>query len=110
MIGKINQEVRGVPYCWGCHGSLAQFANRVEHGALAGNVCTRNDPRPDVVGVDCSSFVSAAWGLPTHFTTLAIRRSRRRSVPESFGPATPSTRRARTSCCFWALPPTARSR
>ena len=72
MIGKINQEVRGVPYCWGCHGSLAQFANRVEHGALAGNVCTRNDPRPDVVGVDCSSFVSAAWGLSTHFTTLAI--------------------------------------
>jgi hypothetical protein len=39
---------------------------------LAGNVCTHNDPRPDVTGVDCSAFVSAAWGLANHFTTAAI--------------------------------------
>jgi hypothetical protein len=39
---------------------------------LAGNVCTHNNPRPDVTGVDCSAFVSAAWGLSTHFTTAAI--------------------------------------
>jgi hypothetical protein len=72
LIGHANQDVRGVPYCWGCQGSLALFANRVQRGALAGNVCTRNNPRYDVVGVDCSSFVSAAWGLSTHFTTAAI--------------------------------------
>ena len=41
-------------------------------GMLAGNVCTHNDPRPDVTGVDCSAFVSAAWGLANHFTTAAI--------------------------------------
>jgi len=72
LQGKIGQQVRGVPYCWGCHGSLAQFRARVEHGTMAGNVCTRNAPRPDVAGVDCSAFVSAAWGLSVHYTTAAI--------------------------------------
>lgn len=72
LQGKVNQEVRGVPYCWGCHGSLANFRQRVEAGTLAGNVCTRNAPRTDVAGVDCSAFVSAAWGLSVHYTTAAI--------------------------------------
>jgi hypothetical protein len=72
LNGKLNQEVRGVPYCWGCHGSLATFRSRLERGALAGNWCTRNAPRTDVAGVDCSAFVSATWGLSTHFTTAAI--------------------------------------
>jgi len=72
LQGKVNQEVRGVPYCWGCHGSLANFRQRVEAGMMAGNVCTRNAPRSDVAGVDCSAFVSAAWGLSVHYTTAAI--------------------------------------
>jgi hypothetical protein len=72
LSGKLNQEVRGVPYCWGCHGSLNLFRARIAGGMLAGNVCTHNDPRPDVAGVDCSAFVSAAWGLANHFTTAAI--------------------------------------
>src|SRR5713226_8313568 len=72
LQGKVNQEVRGVPYCWGCHGSLANFRLRVEAGTMAGNVCTRNSPRTDVAGVDCSAFVSAAWGLSVHYTTAAI--------------------------------------
>lgn len=72
LQGKVNQEVRGVPYCWGCHGSLANFRLRIEAGTMAGNVCTRNAPRVDVAGVDCSAFVSAAWGLSVHYTTAAI--------------------------------------
>jgi len=72
LQGKVNQEVRGVPYCWGCHGSLANFRLRIEAGTMAGNVCTRNSPRIDVAGVDCSAFVSAAWGLSVHYTTAAI--------------------------------------
>jgi hypothetical protein len=72
LINKLNQEVRGVPYCWGCHGALHQFRAKIERGMMAGNVCTRNAPRTDVAGVDCSAFVSAAWGLATHFTTAAI--------------------------------------
>jgi hypothetical protein len=72
LSGKLDQEVRGVPYCWGCYNSLNQFRSRIASGMLAGNVCTHNDPRPDVAGVDCSAFVSAAWGLANHFTTAAI--------------------------------------
>jgi len=72
LIGRKDEIVRSVPYCWGCQGSLAQFVARVEKGALAGNVCTKNNVRFDVVGVDCSSFVSATWGLSSHFATSAI--------------------------------------
>jgi hypothetical protein len=72
LIGKLGQQVHGVPYCWGCHGSLGVIGEKLAQGALAGNVCTHDDPRTDVTGVDCSAFVSAAWGLSQHFTTAAI--------------------------------------
>lgn len=72
LRGKLGLEVRGIPYCWGCYGSLDQIRSGIEHGVLAGNICTHNAPRRDVVGVDCSAFVSATWGLATHFTTAAI--------------------------------------
>ncbi len=72
LVGKEGQTVRGVPYCWGCQGSVRQFVDRVQHGVLAGNVCTKDGIRPDTAGVDCSSFVSATWGLSTHFTTAVI--------------------------------------
>jgi hypothetical protein len=72
LNGKVNKEVVGVPYCWGCHGSLPIIAAMLNRGHLAGNVCTRNNPRAGVAGVDCSAFVSAAWGLSTHFSTIAI--------------------------------------
>jgi hypothetical protein len=72
LYGKLGQEVRGVPYCWGCHGSLEQIRTKIERGVLAGNICTHNAPRSDAAGVDCSAFVSATWGLATHYTTAAI--------------------------------------
>lgn len=72
LQGKMGQQVRGVPYCWGCHGSLANFRAQMDRGVKAGNVCTKNNPRGDVAGVDCSAFVSAAWGLSVHYTTAAI--------------------------------------
>lgn len=72
LQGKLGQQVRGVPYCWGCHGSLATFQAAMQRGVKAGNVCTKNSPRNDVAGVDCSAFVSAAWGLSVHYTTAAI--------------------------------------
>jgi hypothetical protein len=78
LHGKLGQEVRGIPYCWGCHGALGQIRDKITRGMLAGNVCTRDAPRPDTVGVDCSAFVSAAWGLATHFTTMAIPAIARR--------------------------------
>lgn len=72
LNGKLNQDVQGIPYCWGCMGNLEQIALGLNQGRRAGNICTRDDPRRDLVGVDCSSFVSTAWGLSSHFTTIAI--------------------------------------
>ena len=72
LSGKKGQEVRGVPYCWGCFGTVTQFMRRVEGGMLAGNICTKENPRRDTVGLDCSAFVSATWGLQRQYTTLAI--------------------------------------
>ena len=72
LSGKVGQEVRGVPYCWGCFGTILQFKRNVERGVLAGNICTKNDPRRDVAGVDCSAFVSACWGLSHQYTTQDI--------------------------------------
>jgi hypothetical protein len=72
LQGKLGQQVRGIPYCWGCHGSLDVIRSKIDRGVLAGNICTHNAPRSDATGVDCSAFVSAAWGLATHFTTAAI--------------------------------------
>jgi hypothetical protein len=72
LQGKVGQQVRGIPYCWGCYGSLDAIRSKIDHGVLAGNICTHNAPRNDAVGVDCSAFVSATWGLATHFTTAAI--------------------------------------
>jgi hypothetical protein len=72
LHGKAGQQVRGIPYCWGCFGSLDQILSKIDRGVLAGNICTHNAPRSDVVGVDCSAFVSACWGLAHQFTTSAI--------------------------------------
>jgi hypothetical protein len=72
MVGKMGQTVRGIPYCWGCQDSVRRFIEKIQHGTLAGNVCTKDGIRPDTAGVDCSSFVSSTWGLSTHFTTAVI--------------------------------------
>src|SRR5262249_60991913 len=67
-----TQTRRDVRYYWEftvCHENSRR---RVEAGTKAGNVCTRNSPRSDVAGLDCSAFVSAAWGLSVHYTTAAI--------------------------------------
>jgi hypothetical protein len=72
LNGALGHEVRGIPYCWGCQGSLTEILTEIDRGELAGNVCTHNTPRSGVVGVDCSAFVSAVWGLQTHFSTAAI--------------------------------------
>jgi hypothetical protein len=72
IIGKLGQTVKGIPYCWGCKTSPSDFLAGLEDGRMAGNVCTKSAPVRNVLGVDCSSFVSETWGLSTHVTTSAI--------------------------------------
>lgn len=61
---KLNRDVKGIPYCWGCKTSVDNFYEGLEKGLTAGNVCTRSAVRKKVMGVDCSAFVSEAWGWP----------------------------------------------
>lgn len=72
LVGKEGQVVKGVPYCWGCRTPLATFLGQLGSGQLAGNVCTRSDPQPGMIGVDCSSFVDEVWGLKDRVTTAAM--------------------------------------
>jgi hypothetical protein len=70
--GHLNGSLVGIPYCWGCKYSIDRFVSAIGNGKLAGNICTKEDPRTDAVGVDCSGFVSETWGLVGHFTTSKI--------------------------------------
>jgi cell wall-associated NlpC family hydrolase len=74
--GKSGQQVKGVPYCWGCSDSIAEFLEHVKTGArLAGQSCTCRDGhycvRKDATGVDCSGFVSQCW-KSAHKTTSSM--------------------------------------
>ncbi|KAB1122716.1 hypothetical protein [Neorhizobium galegae] len=72
IIGRVGQTVKGVPYCWGCKTPLESFSSELAKGRTAGNVCTKSAPQQRMVGVDCSAFVSDAWGLKMHVTTRGI--------------------------------------
>ncbi|MBB3354397.1 hypothetical protein FHT70_004349 [Rhizobium sp. BK049] len=87
LFGKRGQTVKGVPYCWGCKTPLEDFTNGVMDGQTAGNVCTKSAPQTNILGVDCSGFVSEAWGLKMHVSTRAIPSiTRRLSDPWSLQP------------------------
>ena len=51
---------------------LSKSAARLSTACSPGTYAPHNAPRTDTAGVDCSAFVSAAWGLATHFTTAVI--------------------------------------
>lgn len=60
----------GLPYNWGGYQTLLDFDERIKQGQAAG-------AQPDdgildcTAGVDCSGFVSRAWGVG-HFTTSSL--------------------------------------
>jgi hypothetical protein len=65
----IGQTVGPMPYWWGGDDTPQSFLRRIADGALAGSVCTCRDARynqcvvSQAAGVDCSGFVSRAWGI-----------------------------------------------
>jgi hypothetical protein len=71
----IGQTIGPMPYRWGGADTPASFKRRIEEGALAGDICTCRDDRynqcvvEEAAGVDCSGFVSRAWGIPKRGTT-----------------------------------------
>ena len=65
----IGKTIGPMPYKWGGDDTPESFRLRMDWGALAGDVCTCRDPALDYcliaesAGVDCSGFVSRAWGI-----------------------------------------------
>jgi len=67
----IGTAIGPMPYAWGGDDTPASFKDRLTNQrALAGDVCTCRDASlndcvffPKAAGVDCSGFVSRAWGL-----------------------------------------------
>lgn len=72
----LNQEVVSVPYRWGGYvKTLESFQVQLSEGRLAGNDCTCRDTKcvyPKATGLDCSGFVSYAWGIGNYFTTASL--------------------------------------
>ena len=66
LVGK---TIGPMPYRWGGDDTPQSFKARAEVGALAGDICTCRSAALDYclvqgsAGVDCSGFVSRAWGI-----------------------------------------------
>lgn len=67
-----EEELRGIPYCWGGFDSLdtrsanqpwANFPDAVKKGVMTGNVGLTPNYLPGTSGLDCSGFISAVLKL-----------------------------------------------
>lgn len=81
--GKLSNgktmQITGIPYCWGGFESqytsglsgYATFDAAIAAGYTAGNVSSANGNQrvPGTTGLDCSGFVSAAYGLSSKMGT-----------------------------------------
>lgn len=78
MVTGPGSTVRGVPYCWGCTDSPAEFLDAIDTDRKrAGNTCARRDCAKCIApsttaGVDCSGFISNVWRLGKQVTTRSI--------------------------------------
>ncbi len=91
---RVGVENTGVPYKWGGFDSLASFDAGVRAGKAAGDVYTSEKRQlggkavsGDVVGVDCSGFISRCWKLSSkHSTTMLFGISERLASPVQLRP------------------------
>lgn len=71
----IGTTIGPMPYRWGGEDTPTTFRTRTEWGALAGSLCTCRQAEynycifADSAGVDCSGFVSRAWGIEKRGTS-----------------------------------------
>jgi len=64
-----------MPYCWGGFSTLTSFTSGLKANKSAGdNDCTTSGDCCEscALGVDCSGFVSRAWGLTTKYSTTTL--------------------------------------
>lgn len=71
----VGTTIGPMPYRWGGDDTPATFRTRIGWGALAGDLCTCRQAAynycifADSAGVDCSGFVSRAWGIEKRGTS-----------------------------------------
>ncbi|MFN3658694.1 MAG: hypothetical protein ACK4UO_15700 [Pseudolabrys sp.] len=71
----IGTTIGPMPYRWAGEDTPQTFRLRTELGALAGDICTCRILEfsyctfPEAAGVDCSGFVSRAWGIEKRGTS-----------------------------------------
>ncbi len=71
----IGTTIGPMPYRWGGGDTPESFRLSIEWGALAGDLCTCRDAAlnyclfPQSAGVDCSGFISRAWGIEKRGTS-----------------------------------------
>ncbi len=62
-----------MPYCWGGFSSPTQYKTGLSNGGRVGNIYTGTGAYvSNTYGVDCSGYVSRAWGLTTKYGTSTI--------------------------------------
>lgn len=92
--GWVVGDNQGVPYKWGGFDTLASFERGIRAGKAAGDVYTSEKRQlggkavsGDVVGVDCSGFISRCWKLSgKHSTTMLFGISERLASPADLRP------------------------
>jgi hypothetical protein len=71
----VGHNAPGMAYCWGGFSSLASFTTGLTNGRSAGdNDCSTSGDCCEscALGVDCSGFVSHAWGLTSKYSTSTL--------------------------------------
>lgn len=65
---------RSIPYMWGGFSSLTQYETGLANGVAAGDKTTEGGGAGSscAVGVDCSGFVSRAWGQTSKYGTSTL--------------------------------------
>ncbi len=62
-----------MPYCWGGFSSPSQYNTGLSNGGRVGNIYTGTGAYvSNTYGVDCSGYVSRAWGLTSKYGTSTI--------------------------------------
>jgi hypothetical protein len=59
---KVGQRITGLPYCWGGVDTVEIFDSKLGKGLAAG-AHSRYGVLSCAAGIDCSGFVTRAWGL-----------------------------------------------
>jgi len=64
----IGTQITGVAYQWGGYDAVSDFDTKLSQGYLAGDVSGTSCVGNCATGVDCSGFVSRAWGTSRYTT------------------------------------------